>query len=469
MHNQLDLRASKFSRLRKGIIVGWARSILLVLLDVGAIASAWLLATKYGTPTGQTWDIIDDPSALIVILAINIGIFTARGLYKGGYYRRDYLGISKALFLAAALTLLIAFLGDPENYLSRSKFLLSLILSIIFVSACRLFFDIATQLVRERGAVRYPVFIISDPATRERDIGLVEGENRYTLLGIADASALDNDRRDELLEQLFKLRIVEVFISWQAIEKRQHLCWYFQRAGITLRILFPTLRSPFPQSGLYIIGGVPSLTVQASPIVGSEYLIKRYFDFCFALILLTVFSPLYLIISLLIRFDSPGPVFFRQTRVGLHRQSFKVWKFRTMVTDADKLQSTLEARNEMKDGILFKMKDDPRITKIGGFLRRYSLDELPQLFNVLMGEMSFVGPRPLPVRDVEKFEERHFIRQEVLPGITGLWQVSGRSDIDDFESVLNLDLSYIANWALWLDVKILRETVKVVLRGTGSY
>jgi lipopolysaccharide/colanic/teichoic acid biosynthesis glycosyltransferase len=140
-----------------------------------------------------------------------------------------------------------------------------------------------------------------------------------------------------------------------------------------------------------------------------------------------------------------------------------------MVANADKLQAALEANNETKDGVLFKMKHDPRITRIGRFLRRYSLDELPQLFNILMGEMSLVGPRPLPMRDVERFANRHFIRQEVLPGITGLWQVSGRSDIDNFEDVVNLDMAYITNWSLWLDLQIILRTVKVVFSKSGAY
>lgn len=176
-----------------------------------------------------------------------------------------------------------------------------------------------------------------------------------------------------------------------------------------------------------------------------------------------------MLIAILIKLDSPGPVFFRQERIGLHSRKFKIWKFRTMVTNAEKLQATLEAKNEIKDGVLFKMKDDPRITRVGKFLRRYSLDELPQLFNVFLGEMSLVGPRPLPMRDVEKFKTKHFIRQEVLPGITGLWQVSGRSDIDNFEDAVKLDLAYIENWSVWLDLKILLQTVNVVLHKTGAY
>lgn len=179
--------------------------------------------------------------------------------------------------------------------------------------------------------------------------------------------------------------------------------------------------------------------------------------------------PIYILIALAIKLDSPGPVFYRQTRIGLRGEAFKVWKFRTMKTNAEQLQKELEAMNETKDGILFKIKDDPRVTRVGKFLRRYSLDELPQLFNVLYGEMSLIGPRPLPTRDIDKFAERHFIRQEVLPGITGLWQVSGRSDVLDFEQVINLDMRYIENWSIWLDLEILFKTFMVVLKKEGAY
>jgi lipopolysaccharide/colanic/teichoic acid biosynthesis glycosyltransferase len=146
-----------------------------------------------------------------------------------------------------------------------------------------------------------------------------------------------------------------------------------------------------------------------------------------------------------------------------------VWKFRTMTSDAPQQQAHLEQHNETADGILFKVKHDPRITRVGTFLRRTSLDELPQLFNVLCGQMSLVGPRPLPVRDVAKFDGWHNIRHQVLPGVTGLWQISGRSDIDTFDDVARLDLHYIDNWSLNLDLEILTETLGIVLRGKGAY
>jgi exopolysaccharide biosynthesis polyprenyl glycosylphosphotransferase len=203
--------------------------------------------------------------------------------------------------------------------------------------------------------------------------------------------------------------------------------------------------------------------------VAKGYFVKRLMDFCFAALFMILVSPIYLLIAVIIKIDSPGPAFFKETRMGIHGKKFKIWKFRTMQTDARKLQKQLEHLNENKDGVIFKIKDDPRITRVGKFLRRYSLDELPQMVNVIRGEMSLVGPRPFNMRDVGKFADHYFFRYEVLPGITGLWQVSGRSDILHFDRVIELDVHYIKNWSLWLDVMILLKSVKVVLSGTGAY
>ncbi len=203
--------------------------------------------------------------------------------------------------------------------------------------------------------------------------------------------------------------------------------------------------------------------------ISKGYLIKRVMDFCIAALFIVLVSPLYLAIAIAIKLDSPGSVFYRERRMGLHGKEFEIWKFRSMQADAAKLQPELEALNEMKDGVNFKIKDDPRITRIGKFLRRHSLDELPQAINVLRGEMSLIGPRPFNMRDVGNFAKHHFFRYEVLPGITGLWQVSGRSNIVHFERVIELDTDYIKNWSLWLDLGILIKTVKVVFSKEGAY
>jgi exopolysaccharide biosynthesis polyprenyl glycosylphosphotransferase len=455
--------------LRRGFGIKWLRVALLFVSDAFTIITAWWLASLLGTPMDSPWHVSKGSTLLPLILAVMIGIICSRGLYKSGDRRRDYLALIKAVSLAEILLFLIAFLYEPDRAISRSTFLLSWFLTVAFVCAGRFCLDFSTNTIRKRGAACYPVFLISEPENRDRHSNLIKKESYYNIVEIADASALDRANRQQTFELLREKGIVETFVSWQAIHRRLYLCWHFQRAGITLRILPTDWESFFPRSEFQMLGNVPAPTITAPLIVGSDYWAKRYFDFCFGAILFVLLFPVYALLAVLIKLDSQGPIFFRQTRIGLHGRKFKVWKFRTMVSNADQLQAELESKNEMKDGVLFKMKDDPRITKLGTFLRRYSLDELPQLFNILLGEMSFVGPRPLPVRDVERFEERHFIRQEVLPGITGLWQVSGRSNIESFEEAVNLDISYIANWSLWLDLKILMRTVGVVLQKNGAY
>jgi exopolysaccharide biosynthesis polyprenyl glycosylphosphotransferase len=206
--------------------------------------------------------------------------------------------------------------------------------------------------------------------------------------------------------------------------------------------------------------------IRASRVL--EFTIKRICDILAASLILLVISPLLLVVALLIKLESPGPIFYKQERGGLRNFNFRAWKFRSMVVNASELQKQLEAQNEVKGGVLFKIKDDPRITKVGKFIRRYSIDELPQLINVLLGEMSLVGPRPLPLRDLEKMPVSYLARHNVLPGITGLWQVKGRAHLDS-EEIFHWDSSYINNWSLALDFSILLQTIKVVLYREGSY
>jgi lipopolysaccharide/colanic/teichoic acid biosynthesis glycosyltransferase len=179
-----------------------------------------------------------------------------------------------------------------------------------------------------------------------------------------------------------------------------------------------------------------------------------------------VLCPVMLVIAIMVKLDSPGPIFYRASRIGRKGRTFTCLKFRTMVVDADKKLKDLQHKNE-RDGILFKMTNDPRITKMGIKLRKYSLDELPQFFNVLAGDMSLVGPRPPLASEVEKYDLAHLKRLDVLPGMTGLWQVEARQD-PSFDSYISLDTAYVENWNLLLDVRILARTVGVVLGGTGS-
>jgi len=466
--SQFDLRSPGFAKLRRGATVGWLRVATLVVVDLVLLSAAWFLAVTIGTHMRSPWTEADNPLFIGLILGITVGMLAARGLYSPGNKRRDYLGLFQSISLAICLILLTAFLYEPGQFVSRSTFLLFWVLSVGFVCAGRFLVEVAVERIRQKGAIRYPVFIIVEGDVNGA-VRLIEQENRYDIVGIANSSALDRKRRHETMAMIRDMGVAEIFISWESIRNRMFVCWHFQTAGITVHIL-PSGREPvLPKSELWLIGGQPSLTFPPPVITGSDFWVKRAFDICGALFLIALLSPILIALSLLIIWDSPGPIFFRQTRVGLHNRPFKAWKFRTMVPNAEKLQKELEARNEMKDGVLFKMKDDPRITRVGKVIRQYSLDELPQLFNVVMGEMSLVGPRPLPMRDVERFSESHYLRHEVLPGITGLWQVSGRSDITDFDRAVGLDIAYIENWSLWLDLKILFQTVGVVLKKSGAY
>jgi lipopolysaccharide/colanic/teichoic acid biosynthesis glycosyltransferase len=198
------------------------------------------------------------------------------------------------------------------------------------------------------------------------------------------------------------------------------------------------------------------------------FYLKRACDLVASCLALVILTPFLLLVCALIKFDSPGSIFHKQERVGLGGRHFRMWKFRTMVTNARDLQQALEAQNHVAGGVLFKMVDDPRVTRVGRFLRRYSIDELPQIINVMQGEMSIVGPRPLVLRDVDRLPPETLCRHDVLPGMTGLWQVKGRSSLAS-DRLFHWDSIYIQQWSLALDLWILLQTILVVLKADGSY
>jgi lipopolysaccharide/colanic/teichoic acid biosynthesis glycosyltransferase len=212
---------------------------------------------------------------------------------------------------------------------------------------------------------------------------------------------------------------------------------------------------------------VPLFELRPPVFDGFDYVVKRTFDVVVSLLLLLVLSPLLALIALAVRLSSRGPIVYRSARPGIGGEPFACFKFRTMYLGSDEIQEDLEAQNEAS-GALFKIRRDPRLTPVGRLLRRYSLDELPQLINVLRGQMSLVGPRPLPERDFQRLEEWHKKRYLVLPGMTGLWQVSGRSELD-FDDLVRLDFLYLERWSVGLDLAILLKTVPAVLTRRGAF
>jgi exopolysaccharide biosynthesis polyprenyl glycosylphosphotransferase len=238
--------------------------------------------------------------------------------------------------------------------------------------------------------------------------------------------------------------------------------------GVEVWLLADFFKTRISQTTLDEFQGRPMLVFRSTPGSSWQSVVKHVVDFAGAAMLLAILAPPLLLLAALIKLTSPGPILFRQQRAGLNGKPFTMLKFRSMVSDAEQRQHELAVLNEMS-GPVFKLTNDPRVTCIGRFIRRFSIDEFPQLVNVLRGEMSLVGPRPLPVDEVRRFDDlAHRRRLSVRPGITCLWQVSGRNNVTDFRDWVRLDLEYIDNWSIWLDFKILLRTIPIVLLGTGA-
>lgn len=273
-----------------------------------------------------------------------------------------------------------------------------------------------------------------------------------------------------LIELLHEHSASNVLVSAKHtnFERVEHIIQLCETEGVEAWLLADFFATQIARASLDELFGSPLIVFRSTPETSWQMMAKQLLDFFGAVLLLVLCALPMLFIALLIKLTSKGPVMFRQKRSGLNGAPFSIYKFRTMKSNAEQLQHELAAMNEMS-GPVFKLGNDPRITSFGKWLRKSSLDELPQLFNVLRGEMSLVGPRPLPVDEVRRFNDlAHRRRLSVKPGITCLWQVSGRNEISDFRDWVRLDLQYIDNWSIWLDLVILLRTIPVVLLGTGA-
>ncbi len=293
------------------------------------------------------------------------------------------------------------------------------------------------------------------------DVHTINGSQRLPKLGSLD-------QLDEVLDECDVDRVVIAFsrASHQQLLSCIRSCRDHRVAVDVVPRLFELIDG---MQSVSQIGGLPLISIGAPPLSRVSRIAKRGLDYVGSLALLILFSPLLIAIAIAIKLDSRGPVFFRQVRAGRDQTTFKLIKFRSMYKDAEQRKMEFESANEATDGVMFKIKRDPRITGVGRFLRRTSLDELPQLVNVLFGEMSLVGPRPLILSESEQASRAwHARRLDLRPGITGLWQVSGRSDLP-FQEMVRFDYQYVSGWSLARDIEILLATIPVVLSGRGAY
>ncbi|UCE05020.1 MAG: sugar transferase [bacterium] len=366
--------------------------------------------------------------------------------------------------------------------LSRTLIWLFGIVNFIALLVERYCLLLCLEYFRTKGINRRSVLIIGDGEHSKR---LVEYIETYSDWGLDIVGFLDGNghevgsefygskilgRLEDLPEVLHNHFIEEVIFALplSKLEKAKNLLQLCETEGVQTRIISDFYSGLVTYTEVETVHGLPIITYSTTPRNGWDLFFKRVIDIVISGVGLIILSPLLLIISVAIKLTSPGPIFYRWHVVGLNKKKFVSYKFRTMVVNADELKKKLMAKNEM-NGVVFKMKNDPRITKVGRILRKFSLDELPQLYSVFKGDMSLVGPRPPLATEVLEFKNWHRRKLSVKPGITCLWQCSGRNHIEDFDDWVKMDLQYIDHWSLWLDFKILLKTIPAVLSGRGAY
>jgi len=308
--------------------------------------------------------------------------------------------------------------------------------------------------------------LIAQPELGYRVIGFLD-DNPGKSNDIGPIMALGPVDNLPAVTQQYAIDQVIITLPWRYHRKILRLMTECGRLGALPRVVPDLFQMSLGGVDVEAINGIPLISLKQTSLTGLNLAVKRAFDLILTIIALICIAPLWLVIALAIRLDSPGPVLFRQPRAGRYGRPFTVFKFRSMYVNAEAELEKLRARNEAS-GPLFKLRDDPRRTRVGRLLRETSLDELPQLLNVLRGDMSLVGPRPAILSEVAQYQDWHLKRLEVLPGITGLWQVSGRSDLT-FDEMVMLDIYYGENWSLGLDLRIILRTVPQVLFGEGAY
>jgi exopolysaccharide biosynthesis polyprenyl glycosylphosphotransferase len=463
--------------LRRGVSV-----VTLIALDLAGLAGSLYLALVlralyYGERPilwGLPWNA--EANWLPFLTLVTVLVFWRAGLYAPREQRAGAGRIVGSLLLVTVITLAFA-VGTGYQHATFGLYVTAFVLGSIVIGVLRSSYEVVTADVwRVAGARRRAVLVGEGErlASLFRALGRGRGGIDYEFLGALSSDAELDDLPllgdvEDLANVVRELRPDEVIVSGADLgeERLLELVQEAHRWGVKVRIA-PTTTELLTQRAEYVAGqGVPLFELRPPVLAGLDWVAKRAFDILVSGAIVVVAAPFWLLVALAIKLDSSGPVFYRDRRVGLGEREFGMFKFRSMYVNAAERQVGLESANEAS-GPLFKIKDDPRVTRIGRILRRYSIDELPQVLNVLRGDMSLVGPRPLPLRDYVKLDDWHRKRYLVLPGMTGLWQVSGRIDLS-FDDLVRLDFYYLENWSILLDISILAKTMPAVLARRGAY
>lgn len=420
--------------------------------------------------------------AYIVALCLLYSLFldANSNFFYRGWLRELYYTVRYTLILVVGLVVVL-YLTQQSYEFSRLIYVIFLVLNILITYLVHMAFKKVMWKYYRKSAGSTKMLVVTLDITADEVIdSLLRGKEWYydiTAVAVYDADRSGSRIRnvpvvaskERLYEVVVQMLVDEVFICLPGVPvlEIRDMIQRFEEMGLVCHYNVDIFSRSNPNTYVQKMAGYSVISFSLKTMDSRRLLVKRLMDIAGAVVGLAITGMLTPFVALAIKLDSPGPVFFSQTRIGKNGRRFKIWKFRSMYVDAEERKKELEARNEVK-GLMFKLEDDPRITRVGKFIRKTSIDETPQFWNILIGDMSLVGTRPPTEDEFEQYNGYYRRRMSITPGLTGMWQVSGRSDIQDFEEIVKLDLEYIDNWSLGLDFKILFKTVFAVLGRKGS-
>ena len=474
----------------------WIKHIDFIILDLICLQIAFVLAyavsgygfNPYNTMIYKNMAVFIEGTDLVLMIFMG----TLKNVLKRGYYKNFVVTLQHGVVLGG-ISVLYLFLQQQGQMYSRLAFIQTFVIYILLTYVVRELWKKSLRKQMEEGGVRSLLLVVTEDVAKI----VVENmkENNYARYKIAGMVVIDKDMTGQWIDDVIVVSNMEkaaefvckawidevLIVTSGSVPYPKKLIEQFTETGVTVHLKLAKVQNVSGQKQFVEkIGPYTVLTTSINYASSKELMLKRLMDIAGGLVGCLITGILFIFVAPAIYIASPGPIFFAQERVGKNGKKFKMYKFRSMYVDAEARKAELMKDNKLGDGKMFKMDFDPRVignkilpdgthkTGIGDFIRRTSIDEFPQFFNVLKGDMSVVGTRPPLISETNLYELHHRARLAIKPGITGMWQVSGRSDITDFEEVVRLDKEYIENWNIGLDIKILFKTVLVVLRKDGS-
>ncbi|MGI6381043.1 MAG: sugar transferase [Anaerolineae bacterium] len=466
-------------------------SLAKLLVDAVLVALAFMLAyvVRY---RWQWWREVEPlffvplsrylPSmvGLVALVALFLAVEGAYRAQRGRRLVEEMIIVFRGVLLGIAAMTIVIFFSTPSYY-SRLIFGYTGVTCVLFLGTARLAEQYVLSQMRKRGVGVASVLVVgadevgrsvmrtlyARPDLGYQIMGFLDDDPDQAVSDIGRFAALGGIDRLRAVLADARIDAVIVTLPWEQHGKIQQIVEVCRAYRVPVQVVPDVFQISMARVAVDDLGGIPVLSLRDPSLRAWQFALKRVLDVGIAGLAIVVLSPLWALIALAIRLDSPGPVIYQQRRVGRGGRVFTLLKFRSMRDGADRQVTTLRGQNQA-DGPLFKLRDDPRCTRVGRWIRRTSMDELPQLWNVLVGEMSLVGPRPALESEVDAYAPWHRRRLDALPGMTGLWQVSGRSELT-FDEMVLLDIYYIENWSPTLDLRILLRTVPTVIKGTGAY